>query len=165
MTNIHYGGGGGSLRSTIVRSRKMIMVTAPRMITALNAGAFISNVSKTPKALRKNRAHMDICIRMMAGSLPLGSEPVAHSGEATTFVCRKPSQNEVPAVARSRRSMTIFECLMRRDTRKRLCVMDHGLYGSRMPSWEKRKQNACSLRKMKSARKHGMVLGRCDSFR
>jgi methionyl-tRNA formyltransferase len=99
MTDVPYGRGGSPLQNLIVAGKTDTMLTALRMVEAVDAGPVYA---KRPMSLQ-GRAE-DIYIRaghlsfeIMQWMVDARPEPVPQTGEVVMFQRRKPEQSELPA--------------------------------------------------------------------
>ncbi len=98
MTDVPYGRGGSPLQNLIVAGKTDTMLTALRMVDAVDAGPVYA---KRPMSLQ-GRAE-DIYIRagqlsfdIMQWMVEAKPEPVPQTGEVVAFQRRKPEQSELP---------------------------------------------------------------------
>ncbi|MGO0790217.1 hypothetical protein ACTOWA_10155 [Herbaspirillum seropedicae] len=99
MTDVPYGRGGSPLQNLIVAGKTDTMLTALRMVDAVDAGPVYAKRSMSLQGraediyIRAGRLSFEL-IQWMIQAKP---EPVAQTGEVVSFQRRKPEQSELPA--------------------------------------------------------------------
>lgn len=100
MTDVPYGRGGSPLQNLILRGHERTMLTALRMVEAMDAGPVYlkRDLGLEGRAEDIYRRGDALCVDMIRELAATEPEPVPQQGEPTVFARRTPDQSRIPAL-------------------------------------------------------------------